>query len=82
MQTKPRNTTVLMPNDSLLEVTYYCTDAKLKEKEKENLTQLIIHLHDCICAVKIEKSVCGRKNELEHIVHNKVINEKGHLCHD
>ena len=78
MQTKPRNTIVLMPNDTLLEVTYYCTDANLKEKEK--LTQLIIQLHDCICARKIEKSISRKKNELETIVHNKVINAKGHLC--
>ncbi len=78
MQTKPLNTIVLMPNDSLIEVTYYCTDIKLKEKER--LTQLIIQLHDCICALKIEKSISKKKNELETIVHNKVINAKGHLC--
>ena len=81
METKPRHTTVLMPDDSHLDVTYYCSDAKLKEKEKQQLTQLFIQLHDCISAIKIEKSTCKKKDELEHIVHNKVINEKGHLCH-
>ena len=80
MQTKPRDTIVLMPNDSQLEVTYYCTDIKLKEKEKEKRTQLFIQLHDCICAMNIEKSICRKKNELETVVHNKVINVRGHLC--
>lgn len=80
MQTKPRNMLVLMPNDSLLEVTYYCNDSKLKEKEKEIMTQLIIQLDDCICTMKIEKSRCKEKNELEKVVHKKVINTRGHLC--
>lgn len=71
---------VLMPNDNLLEVTYYCTDAKLIEEEKENLTQLIIQLDDCICSMKIEKSISKEKNQLEAMVHNKVINARGHLC--
>ena len=53
MQTKPYNTIVLMPNDMVLEVTYYCSDAKVDETEK--LTRLIIQLHDCICAIKIDK---------------------------
>lgn len=66
-----------MPDDGHLEVTYYCTDGKLKESEKEKLTQLFIQLHDCICTMKIEKSVCTKRNELEKIVHNKVINERG-----
>jgi hypothetical protein len=77
MQTKPSNTIVLMPNNTLLEVMYYCTDANPK---KEKLTRLIIQLNDCICPMKIEKSICRKKNELETIVHNKVINAKGHLC--
>ena len=82
MQPKSRNTIVLMPDDSHLEVIYYCTDGKLKEKEKEKLTQLFIQLHDCISTMKIEKSISKNKHELEHIVHAKVINAKGHLCHD
>ncbi|MEO8110456.1 MAG: hypothetical protein ABI594_10500 [Ginsengibacter sp.] len=80
MQTKSSKVIVLMPNDSHLEVTYYCTDGKLKEIEKERLTQLFIQLHDCICTMKIEKSICKEGNELEKIVQNKVINERGHLC--
>lgn len=80
MQTKSNKVIVLMPDDSHLEVTYYCTDARLKESEKEKLTQLFIQLHDCLCTMKIEKSICKKKNELEKIVHNKVINERGHLC--
>ncbi len=80
MQTKSCNTIVLMPNDSQHEVTYYCTDVKLQEKEKGKLTQLIIQLHDCICAMKIEKPIFRKKDELETIVHNKVIIAKWHLC--
>lgn len=80
MHTKLNTMVVLMPNDSQLEVAYYCTDSKLKEIEKENLTQLFIQLHDCICTLKIEKSICKKRNELERLVHNKVIHERGHLC--
>lgn len=71
---------VLMPDDSKAAVTYYCSDKKLSAKEKENFTQLFIQLHDCICIEKIEKSFSNKKNELERLVHNKVINAKGHLC--
>ena len=80
MQTKTRITHVLMPDDSLIEVTYYCSDAKLADKEKGKLTQLVIQLHDCICYMKIEKSICSKKNEIESVIHNKVISTKGHLC--
>lgn len=80
METKSSHTIVLMPDDSLLEVSYYCSDKKLEENEKKALTQLIIQLHDCTCLVKIEKSLSAKKNDLEKIVHNKVINERGHLC--
>jgi hypothetical protein len=80
MQTKPRNIIVVMPNNSPLEVTYYCTDVKLNAKEKERFTQLIIQLYDCVYAMKIEKTTCNRKDELERIVHNKVMSAKGHLC--
>ncbi|MEO6636781.1 MAG: hypothetical protein ABIN25_00805 [Ginsengibacter sp.] len=80
MHTKSNKISVLMPNDSHLEVTYYCTDVRLSESEKENLTQLFIQLHDCICTMKIDKSISKNKHELEHIVHSKVINERGHLC--
>ncbi len=80
MQTKSHTTHVVMPDDSVLEVTYYCSDATLKKKEKEKITRLIIQLHDCICAVKIEKSLCAKKDKTEAIIHNKVISVKGHLC--
>ncbi|MEO6220431.1 MAG: hypothetical protein ABIO81_08390 [Ginsengibacter sp.] len=80
MHTKPYTTIVIMPNDSQLEVTYHCTDVKMKENEKEKLAQLFIQLHDCICSIKIEKSITKKRNELESIVHNKVIHERGHLC--
>ncbi len=80
MHTKSNTTTVVMPNDSHLEVMYYCSDFKLKEIEKEKRTLLFIQLHDCICTMKIEKSIIKKRNELEKLVHNKVIHERGHLC--
>ena len=73
-------TIVEMPNASRLEVVYYCEDDRLNGKEKEKLTQLFIQLHDCICVMKIEKSLVDQAHVLERIVHNKVINERGHLC--
>ncbi len=80
MHTKSYTTHVVLPDNSNLEVTYYCMDTKLDGTEKEKLTQLFIQLHDCICTLKIEKSVCKNQNELERLVHNKVIHTKGHLC--
>jgi len=80
MQTKSYTTVVVLPDDSNLEVVYYCMDTKLNETEKKNLTQLFIQLHDCICTLKIEKSLCKNLEALEKMVHNRVINTKGHLC--
>ncbi len=80
MHTKTYSTIVIMPDNSNIEVNYYCMDAKLSKEEKEKQTQLFIQLHDCICSVKIEKSICKNLHQLESIVHNKVINTKGHLC--
>lgn len=73
-------TVVEMPNASKLEVIYYCDDHKLNREEKEKLTQLFIQLHDCICIMKIEKTMAKKTAALERIVHNKVISERGHLC--
>ena len=73
-------TVVEMPNASRLEVIYYCDDNRLSGEEKEKLTQLFIQLHDCICTMKIEKTMAIKTEMLERIVHNKVINERGHLC--
>ncbi len=69
-----------MPDNSQLEVNYYCKNSKLNAKEKEKLTELFIQLHDCICTLKIEKTICDEPEQLEKIVHNKVVNTKGHLC--
>lgn len=80
METKPRNLTVLMPDEKLLEVTYYCNDKNFEDDEKKFFTSLIIQLDDCICNMKIEKHLCKNKGALERIIHNKVINTKGHLC--
>jgi hypothetical protein len=80
METRTRNMIVFMPNDSLLEVSYYCSDKMLNEDEKKLVTQLVIQLDDCICSLKIDRSFSVNKNTLERIVHNKVINAKGHLC--
>jgi hypothetical protein len=80
METKTETTIVFMPDDSLMEVSYYCSDSLLNEQEKAVVTQLIIQLDDCICSVKIDRLFSVNKNTLERIVHNKVINAKGHLC--
>lgn len=80
MQTKTYDTIVVMPNEMKLEVRYYCTDKRLDVKEKEKLTQLFIQLDDCICTMKIEKSITRKVTALEAIVQNKVLHERGHLC--
>jgi hypothetical protein len=80
METRTRNTIVLMPDDTLLEVSYYCSDSKLNENEKALVTQLVIQLDDCTCSMKIDRTFTSNKSSLERLVQNKVINVKGHLC--
>ena len=80
MKTKPQHTVVVIPNDSKLEVSYYCSDTKLKEKEKKNFTDLIIQLHDCHSSIKVPKSKVDDPEDLEALVQKTVINAKGHLC--
>lgn len=80
MRTRIKNAHVLMPDDRILEVTYYCSDAKIPETDISMFTRLYIQLDDCITSLKIERSICQNKKELEHIVQKKVINERGHLC--
>jgi hypothetical protein len=80
METKTRNTIVLMPDDRLLEVSYYCSDAMLSENEKSVVTQLIIQMDDCSCSMKIDRLFSANKNTLERIVQNKVVFAKGHFC--
>lgn len=80
METDDIMTFVEMPDQSRLEVVYYCKDDKLKDAEKAKFTQLFIQLHDCVCIMKIEKSKTKNPGEIERIVHNKVVNERGHLC--
>lgn len=80
METKSYSTIVEMPDKKLLDVEYYCISDSTAKKEKEPFTQLFIQLDDCICTMKIEKSIINKRGELERIVHNKVIHERGHLC--
>lgn len=80
MQTKPRHTVVVIPNDKKLEVSYYCSDLKLKEKEKKDFTDLIIQLHDCHSSIKIPKAKIKNRDVVEAIVQKTVINARGHLC--
>ena len=75
MHTEPQHIQVLMPDDSLIDVSYYCMEPVFNHQAK-----LIIQLDDCICSLDIEESVCKNINTLESLVHNKVINTKGHLC--
>ncbi len=80
MHTKQKHTVVVIPNDSKIEVSYYCSDKKIKEKEKKNYTDLIIQLHDCHSSVKISRSKVDDSNHLEALVQKIVINARGHLC--
>ena len=67
-----------MPDNTRLEVSYYCKKISAGSKQKE--TELIIQLHDCVCRLKIDDAICEHPQQLEHLVHKKVINTKGHLC--
>ena len=80
MQSNSFNIIVHMPNDSFFAVTYYCSDVKLSPEEKKTKTQLYIQHDDCICILKIDKTMCRDNAALETLVQNKVINTKGHLC--
>ncbi len=80
METDNFMTFVEMPDQSRLEIIYYCKDDKLPKSERVKFTQLFIQLHDCVCIMKINKSIIDNANEMERIVHNKVIIERGHLC--
>lgn len=80
METDNFMTCVEMPDESTLEVVYYFKDDKLKGDEKTKFSELFIQLHDCICIMKIDKSIIKNAAEIERIVHNKVISERGHLC--
>ena len=77
MQTKPMHTVVVIPNNKKLDVSYYYSDTKLKEKEKNGSANLIIQLHDCHSAIKISKTSV---KDVEAIVQRTVINARGHLC--
>lgn len=80
METDNFMTFVEMPDQSRLEVLYYCTDTQLPQDQKSKFTQLFIQLHDCIFIMKIEKSRTENVGEIERIVQNKVINERGYWC--
>jgi len=80
MPLNPRHISVQMPNDSLYEVIYYCNNSRLSPGEKKTKTQLYIQHDDCVCVLLIDKSICDDESVLENMVHNKVINTKGHLC--
>jgi hypothetical protein len=80
MQTKARHTIVVIPNNNKLEVSYYCSDKKIKEKERNKFVDLIIQLHDCHSSIKIAKTRANQENDLEAIVQKTVINARGHLC--
>lgn len=69
-----------MPDQSRLDVSYYCSDAKLPAEEKEKYTELILQLHDCHCRKKVRKAAVSKKSDVEHLVEKTVINAKGHLC--
>jgi len=80
MQTKPKHTVVVLPNETKVEVSYFCTDKKLKEKDKPGFIDLIVQLHDCHCIYKIKRILLNDAKMLESLVQKTVINAKGHLC--
>lgn len=80
MQTRSKNTVVVLPDNTSLEVSYFCADTKLQENDKVRFTNLIVQLHDCHCSYKIEKTLLKNLSLLENLVHKTVINAKGHLC--
>ena len=69
-----------MPDDKIMEVTFYCDDKRIPGPEIDRFTKLYIQLDDCVCTMTIEKSICANKKNLEYLVHTKVINSRGHLC--
>lgn len=79
IEMKPQHTIVLMPDNSLLEVDYYCISCTSESNQKDWMN-LIIQFDDCVDQSKIKKSLAENKTGLETTVHNKVINSKGHLC--
>lgn len=80
MRTKPKHTVVMIPNEKKLEVSYYCSDLKIKEKEKKEYTDLVIQLHDCHSSIKIPRAKVKDPEMVEAIVQRTVINARGHLC--
>lgn len=80
MYIKPKYTVVILPNDAKVEVSYFCSDKKLKESEKKNYTDLIVQLHDCHCSYKIKRTLLKDPVSIEALVQKTVINAKGHLC--
>ena len=79
MQSLPSRIHVLMPDDSMAEITFYCTDVRLSQEQKKDFTQLYIQLHDCLCIQTIRRSISTEIGELERLIHNKVISAKSHL---
>ncbi len=80
MQTDPRHTVVIIPNEKKLEVSYYCSDLKLNEKEKKDFTNLIMQLYDCHSSIKISRTKIKDADNVEAIVQKTIINARGHLC--
>ena len=81
MLTKSQNTIVEIPNDHKVEVSFYCTDNKLDEKEKKKFIELIIQLDNCHYQKKILKSSLNHNGrDVESLVQRTVIHAKGHLC--
>jgi hypothetical protein len=80
MRTKSKHTVVVIPNEKKLEVSYYISDNKLSEKEKKQLTNLVIQLHDCHSSIKIPRTKIKDAEAVESLVQKTVINARGHLC--
>jgi hypothetical protein len=80
MESNFYTTTVEMPNKKRLNVDFYFLEKTGDTRKENQQLNLLIQFDDCISQMKIERSVFNDMEELERIVHNKVINEKWHLC--
>ncbi|HEU5054296.1 MAG TPA: hypothetical protein VFT78_14350 [Hanamia sp.] len=80
MESNFYTTTVEMPNKKRLNVDFYFSEENGDTRKEKQQLNLLIQFDDCISQMKIERSVINDLDELERIVHNKVINEKWHLC--
>lgn len=81
MQTKPKTISVHLRNNSLSEVTYFCTDEKANVKEKrKGFIYLVCQICECDIYTQIPIDISNDPAKIEHMVNKVVINNRDHLC--